>query len=87
MSRLLTCALVLLTLPVLAQPLQHGDVLVSTTGAESKSLVYWNGTFISELATSAANIEAVDMDNVVAKLRKPFDIHELLAAVHKCAAN
>lgn len=37
-------------------------------------------------ATSAANIEAVDVDNVVAKLRKPFDIHELLAAVHQCVA-
>lgn len=38
-------------------------------------------------ATSAASIEAVDIDNVVAKLRKPFDIRELVAAVHKCAAN
>lgn len=38
-------------------------------------------------ATSAAYIEAVDMDNVVAKLRKPFDIHELLAAVHQCVAD
>ena len=36
-------------------------------------------------ATSAANIEAVEMDNVVAKLRKPFDIHELLAAVHQAS--
>lgn len=38
-------------------------------------------------ATSAANIEAVEMANVVAKLRKPFDIHELLAAVHQCVGD
>ena len=35
-------------------------------------------------ATSAANIEAIDNDNVEAKLRKPFDIHDLLDAVRRC---
>lgn len=38
-------------------------------------------------ATSAANIEAVALDNVVATLRKPFDIHALLAAVHQCVGD
>ena len=38
-------------------------------------------------ATSPANIEAVEMDNVVAKLRKPFNIHELLGAVHQCVGD
>jgi DNA-binding response OmpR family regulator len=36
-------------------------------------------------ATSPAQLEAVDDANVEAKLRKPFDITELIAAVHRCA--
>ena len=39
------------------------------------------------LISANVGIEAVDMDNVVAKLRKPFDIHELLAAVHQSVAD
>lgn len=35
-------------------------------------------------ASSQANIDAVEMANVEAKLRKPFDINELLDAVHRC---
>lgn len=35
-------------------------------------------------ATSAAKIEEVSDANVVAKLRKPFDISELVAAIHQC---
>ena len=38
-------------------------------------------------ATSAANIESVGLDNVVAKLRKPFEIRDLLAAVHQCVGD
>ena len=38
-------------------------------------------------ATSCANIDAVDDANVETKLRKPFDIHELLAAVRRCVQN
>lgn len=37
-------------------------------------------------AASAAKIDAIDSPNVFAKLRKPFDIHELLTAVQTCAA-
>lgn len=35
-------------------------------------------------ATSAARIAKTDMANVTAKLRKPFDIEELVAAVQQC---
>lgn len=37
-------------------------------------------------ATSPANIDALDSPNIEAKLRKPFSIHDLLAAVHNCTA-
>ncbi|HVS33835.1 MAG TPA: response regulator [Thermoanaerobaculia bacterium] len=36
-------------------------------------------------ATSQDNIEKVDTANVEARLRKPFDIGELLQAVRRCA--
>ena len=35
-------------------------------------------------AASAAKLSAIDSPNVVARLRKPFDINELIAAVHSC---
>lgn len=35
-------------------------------------------------ATSPAYIDALDSPNIEAKLRKPFSIHDLLAAVRKC---
>jgi DNA-binding response OmpR family regulator len=35
-------------------------------------------------ATSARNIESVAVANVQAKLRKPFDIAELVAAIRQC---
>ena len=35
-------------------------------------------------ASSAAKIAAVDETNVAAKLRKPFDINELIDAVRRC---
>lgn len=37
-------------------------------------------------AASPANIAAMDPANIEAKLRKPFDIYELLAAVRNCTA-
>jgi DNA-binding NarL/FixJ family response regulator len=37
-------------------------------------------------ASSPSNIEQVEIANVQAKLRKPFDIHELVAAVENCVA-
>ncbi len=37
-------------------------------------------------ATSPAYIDALDSPNIEAKLRKPFSIHDLLAAVRKCTA-
>jgi DNA-binding response OmpR family regulator len=38
-------------------------------------------------ASSPANIERVDPANVEAKLRKPFDINDLVAAIGKCVAS
>ncbi len=38
-------------------------------------------------ATSAANIEAIDHASVQAKLRKPFDINDLLDAVRRCVGH
>lgn len=35
-------------------------------------------------ATSQASIDKLEHDNIFAKLRKPFDINELLAAVRRC---
>ena len=51
--------------------------LLATTRPQVKCVVVIS-------ATSAANIESVDNANVEAKLRKPFDIHELLDAVRRC---
>jgi DNA-binding response OmpR family regulator len=38
-------------------------------------------------ATSQASIDRLEGDNIFAKLRKPFDINELLGAVRKCAGH
>ena len=35
-------------------------------------------------ATAARTIDQLDSDNIVAKIRKPFDIEELLRVVRKC---
>lgn len=35
-------------------------------------------------ATAARTIDQLDSDNIVAKIRKPFDITELLHVVRKC---
>jgi DNA-binding response OmpR family regulator len=37
-------------------------------------------------ASSPGNIEKVEITNVQAKLRKPFDIQELVAAIETCVA-
>lgn len=36
-------------------------------------------------ATSQASIDKLESENIFAKLRKPFDINELLGAVRQCA--
>ena len=38
-------------------------------------------------ATSQASIDKLEDDNIFAKLRKPFDIGDLLAAVRQCASH
>lgn len=37
-------------------------------------------------AASKAELEKVDMANVEVKIRKPFDIDELVAAIERCVA-
>lgn len=38
-------------------------------------------------ATSQASIDRLESNNIFAKLRKPFDIDELLSAVRECAGH
>jgi DNA-binding response OmpR family regulator len=66
----------------LMMPDGNGDDVLLTVATEvpnEKSVV-----IIS--AASSARIENIPSANVAAKLRKPFDIDELVAAVEKCIA-